>query len=378
MTRLSLLGVAVLGFVSVSLTLAAVPMMGPLQNAAVPNLMIPAVGLGTGGYAFNPAVGYGGYPECFDDASGCDEYSTRAVLDWFHAGGRRLDLANTYGNMRSVGRALSMTNVKRSEMFILEKIGPGQFDIPLGYNDTLTQFDQILENLDVSHVDLLLIHWPTQVIPQSSDAACRLGSKSYDEKECRLSTWRAMLRIFDSKRARAVGVSNFNITHLEEIRQAGLRLPAYNQCPFHLYRSTSQQALIDYCKMHNITFGGYSPLGVPDWHYYEADGFAWTPMADPAVMAAADAHGKTPAQVLLQWQYALGIPTNPRSQNARHMAENLAAYDFNLTDAEMKTLGTRPQDQCITDPSWYECNNGTSRGEGYGTLFSKLFNNLFN
>ena len=354
--------------------LSAVPTF-PLYNAAVAGLRIPAIGIGTGGYAFNPSVGYGGYPECFDDASGCDEYSYQTIIDWLRLGGRRLDLANTYGNMRSVGRAIHASNVSRAEMFILEKIGPGQFDVPLGYNDTLIQFRQILENLRVEHVDLLLIHWPTQVIPQSSDPACRMGASSYSERECRLSTWRAMLRIFDSGRARAVGVSNFNVTHLEEIKAAGLRLPAYNQCPFHLYRSTTQAATRNWCKANNVTFGGYSPLGVPDFHIFpETNGMVWTPMADPVVQRLASTHSRTPAQVLLQWQYALGIPTNPRSQNPEHMRENLNAFDFTLTSAQVNELSQRPQDLCVRDPGFYECSNTTSAdGRGYGaSLLTRL------
>jgi len=178
----------------------------------------------------------------------------------------------------------------------------------------------------------------------------------YDERLCRLSTWRAMLHILDTGRARAVGVSNFNITHLQEIVDAGLRLPSVNQCPFHLYRSTSQQALRDYCKAHNITFWGYSPLGVPDVQIFPTTtGMSWTPMEDPAVVKIAQTHGVTPAQVLLQWQYALGIPTNPRSQNAEHMRENLNSYSFTLTDDEIKTLSSGAQDMCKIDGSWYEC-----------------------
>jgi diketogulonate reductase-like aldo/keto reductase len=260
MTRAILLLVVV-----ACLTLAAVQASKPadvptftLYNTAVPGLTTPAIGVGLGGYGSNPAVGYGGYPECFADANGCDIYSRRVVQEWLQLGGRRLDCSNIYGNDRSVGEAIARSGVDRSELFILEKTGPG--GIPLGYNDTMMQFRTILDNLRTDYVDLLLIHWPTQDIPQSMDPYCR-RSAMYDERKCRLSTWQAMLDIFDSGRAKAVGVSNFNITHLQEIKDAGLRLPSVNQCPFHLYRSSSQQQLRDYCKANNITFWGYSPLG---------------------------------------------------------------------------------------------------------------------
>ena len=79
---------------------------------------------------------------------------------------------------------------------------------------------------------------------------------------------------------------------------------------------------------------------------------SWTPMEDPMVMKIAAAHGVTPAQVLLQWQYALGIPTNPRSQHAGHMRENLQSYTFTLTDDEMKSLMSGAQDVCVENPGW--------------------------
>ena len=177
-----------------------------------------------------------------------------------------------------------------------------------------------------------------------------------------LFRYEAMLEIFDSGKARAVGVSNFNVTHLQEIVDSGMRLPAYNQCPFHLYRSRTQQATRDFCAAHNITFGGYSPLGVPDDQIYpSSNGMAWTPMADDRVTTIAAKHSISPAQVLLQWQWQLGIPTQARSQNRDHMAENIALYGLGimLSDDEMSSLNGAPQDLCSIDGSWYECANVT-------------------
>ena len=124
---------------------------------------------------------------------------------------------------------------------------------------------------------------------------------------------------------------------------------------------------------------------MPDFHVFpEGNGMAWTPMEDADVQAIARAHGRTPAQVLLQWQYGLGIPTNPRSQNVQHMADNLAAYDFTLSADEMRMLGGKPQDLCRKDPSFYECANNTSasaahavRGHSSSIIINKLIS-LFN
>jgi len=172
-----------------------------------------------------------------------------------------------------------------------------------------------------------------------------------------------MLQIFNTGGAKAIGVSNYNTTHLQEIVDAGLPLPALNQCPFHLYRSSTHQQLRDYCKAHGILFSGYSPLGVPDYHTFpiQNTGMAFTPMQDPSVLKIAQAHGMTPAQVLIQWQYANGIPVNPRSQNIDHMKENLNAYSYTLTADEINLLNGAPQDQCVLDPSFYECTNSTNQ-----------------
>ena len=99
----------------------------PLYNAAEAGLRIPALGVGLGGYGFNPAVGYGGYPECFDEFHGCGGYTEQVVYTWISdLKGARLDAANTYGCDPGMGRALKKANLPRDQLFVLEKIGPGK------------------------------------------------------------------------------------------------------------------------------------------------------------------------------------------------------------------------------------------------------------
>jgi len=281
------------------------------------------------------------------------------VTTWLQLGGRRLDCANSYYSDKSIATAIKNSGVSRDQIFILEKIGPGEQEFPLGYNDTLNQFAQILVDLQTNYVDLLLVHWPSETDPTagvSTDPSCIKAASTYNEKDCRISTWRAMVTIFQSGGAKAIGVSNYNQTHLQEIIDANLPLPSLNQCPFHLYRGvTTHQSLINFCRDHGVLFSGYSPLGVPDWWKYPGPDMAPTPMQDQRVVQIAKAHSVTEAQVLLQWQWALGIPTNPRSQNATHMSENLNSYNFTLTSNEITQLNSAPQDYCSVDPTWYEC-----------------------
>ena len=337
-----------------------------LKNAADRNVMMPWIGLGTGGYNSDPKVGYNGYPECWDEDSGCGDFVEKAVLDWFSVGGRRLDCANSYHNQKAVGRAMKASKVPRKDMFILSKTGPSY---PLGYNDTLQQFEGIKRDLQTDYVDLLLIHWPFQNPSQgnvshnattSSDPACQFGA-TYDATKCRLNTWRAMLKIWKQGGARAVGVSNYNHTHLMEIKDAGLELPSLTQNPFHIYRSSTQRPTLTLCRELDIMFLGYSPLGVPDWHTFpnagKYNGSVMYPhqFKDPSVLQVADDLGVSPATALLAWQWQAGIPINPRTQNKAHMIENLAAYKTKLSETQELTLWNLPQAWCSVDKHFYEC-----------------------
>lgn len=330
----------------------------PLKNAAVPGTSMPWIGLGTGAYSDNAAVGYGGYPECWSTSAGCGQFAQTAVSTWLSVGGRRIDSANSYQNQADVGAALAaaISNgvVAREELFILSKVGPSN---PLGYNDTMVQFQGILAAQQTTYVDALLMHWPwdsksqgnvTNNSTSSTDPLCNHADAAhYDEAACRISTWRALVDIFNAGGARAIGVSNFNVSHFEEIKASGLPMPALTQNPFHLYRSATQMDIINYCLRNDIVFLGYSPFGVPDYKVYPTNNTL--PVANqlnhPAVLAAAAAHGATPAQVLLSWSMALGIPVNPRSMNKQHMIDNLNALDaVTLTQSEMHALLAVPQD----------------------------------
>ena len=357
---------ALLSFAFTAAAAAAAPAvptvpLGNSRGTAQPGLTMPAIGLGTGAYSDNAAVGYGGYPECWSTSAGCGGFTRRAVASWLSLGGRRIDAANSYQNDADVGAAIAASAVPRSEIFLLSKVGPS---FPLGFNETLAQFEGIKARMGVDYLDTLLIHWPwpsaskgnvTHNATQSSDPLCNTtATATYDEKGCRLSTWAAMLQIYASGGARSIGVSNYNVSHMQEIADAGLPLPALTQSPFHLYLSGAQMDIASFCWRNGIVFLGYSPLGVPDYKRYAPPLPAASQLEDPVVASIAAAHpGATPAQVLLAWQWALGVPTNPRTMSPAHMAENLAAYALTLNQTEVHLLSTRPQDLCQTDPVRY-------------------------
>jgi diketogulonate reductase-like aldo/keto reductase len=289
-------------------------------------------------------------------------FSQKAVGLWLEAGGRRIDSANSYQDDVDVGAALAASNVPRGDLFILSKVGPSN---PLGFNDTLKQFAGVLTNLQTTYVDLLLVHWPwdsvsqgnvSRNVTQSSDPLCNHTSPLFDERGCRLSTWSAMVEIWKSGGARAIGVSNYNVTHFQEIIDAGMPLPALTQNPFHLYRSSTQMDVKSFCERHGIVFLGYSPFGVPDYYVYPTPALpAANQLQHPAVLDIAARHNATPAQVLIAWQWQLGVPVNPRSMNQQHMVDNLNAYGgLWLNQSDIDTLSSQPQAFCTVD-SYYEC-----------------------
>jgi len=333
---------------------AAVPTI-TLKNSAVSGVEMPAMGLGMGGYGTKKSVGYGGYPECWAELPGCGEFTERAVKEWLDAGGRRLDSANMYLNEKSVGKAIKASSVPRSDIFITSKVGPVY---ALGYNETLNQFKQILANLQTDYVDLLLIHWPSALppYPATTDPFCRHNSPTYDEKKCRLSTWEAMLVIFKSGAAKAIGVSNYENSHIQEIIDAKKPLPSVNQCHFNPYGGSSQMDKVNFCKAHDIVYLGYSPLGIPDWHKFPKP-MESTPLRDPTVLEIAAAHKRSAAEVILAWEWSLGIPVNPRCMNATHMIQNLNIYDIVITKDESDKIMSCHQDTCLEDPNYYECFN---------------------
>ena len=211
---------------TLALTAAAPPTAVPtvsLSNAAAPGMRMPATGMGTG-----CAIGGCKFaaPQPFA--------SLNMSKQWLSIGGRRFDSADSYGVEPGIGLAVKESGISRAEIFITSKTGPGGLAWPLGFNETLDQAKQIVANCSSPYVDLLLIHWPTNYGPCSyhgpkpsiptTDPKCNTALKTYSAKGCRLSTWRAMLQVWKSGLAKAVGVSNFNTTHLQEIADAGLEM----------------------------------------------------------------------------------------------------------------------------------------------------------
>ena len=298
----------------------------PLMNAAKPGMKMPVTGIGTWGYVHKPNTGIPG--EVWNDS-----IAQTAVGQWLALGGRRIDGSLGYGDQKGVGIAIKASGIPREDIFMTSKLAPN------GYNETLKQVDELLGDLGMDYVDLLLVHWPGPPAPGSTDPACKiLNITSYGA--CRQSVWKAMEQVYNSGKAHALGVSNFEKNHLEDIMKLNGSIPSVNQVEYHPY--WHEDDLVAYCKSMNIVFNSYAPLGTPDWAP-AAHQWNGTILELPVVQSIAKAHSRSPAQVILRWEWQQGIVVNPRTLNQDHMKENLNYFDFQLSDDEMKQLsGIKP------------------------------------
>jgi diketogulonate reductase-like aldo/keto reductase len=176
-----------------------------------------------------------------------------------------------------------------------------------GYDRTLQAFDHSLKLLGLDVVDLYLIHWPTPA------------------RDLYVDTWRALERIYAEGRARAIGVSNFTVAHLDRVIAEGTVVPAVNQVELH--PGLAQDELRAAHGRHGVATEAWSPLG-------RGHGL----LDRPEVAAIAEAHGRTPAQIVLRWHVQLDVVVIPKSMRAERIRENIDVFDFELTSAEMGIL----------------------------------------
>jgi len=314
-----ILPVLVVALVQSHLSSAQIPSIA-LSNGAVPGLKMPVTGLGTGGY-IHEETGIPG--EIWNDS-----VAEQATMEWLSLGGRHIDAALKYLDQVGVGRGVKVSGIPRKDIFITSKL------LLAGYNETFTQMDQILKELQLDYVDLLLVHYPKPQ-PTSTDPSCQQDLPSW--RGCRQSVWKAMGEIFSKKQARAIGISNFEQQHIEDLIIMNTTLPAVNQVEFQPY--WHEKSLVDYCQAKGIAFDSYSSLGTPDWAPHQRN-WNGTILALPVIQNIAKVHGCSAAQVLQKWAWQQGIVMNVRTSNPDHMKENLNFFDFNLSDSEMEQISS--------------------------------------
>jgi diketogulonate reductase-like aldo/keto reductase len=287
---------------------------------------MPAIGLGTGGYGAPGNIG----GEYWDNS-----VSYTAVKNWIALGGKRIDTSNDYNTELGVATAIKASSIDRKDLFITSKVGPRY---PLGFDETIKQTMDILYELNTDYVDLLLIHWPGVINGTGLDWPCLQQRTDY--KVCRKQSWLALEKMFKEGKARAIGVSNYEKNHLQEIFDLKSLLPAVNQVEYHPY--WHEDDLVSFCSDHKIVFNGYSSVGVPDYMKSPDNPNAWKVqiIEQPLVQQIAQKYNKTAAQVVLQWSWKRGIVVNARSLDPVHQLENLNFFDIPLTPSELEQIAS--------------------------------------
>ncbi|MFJ5589678.1 aldo/keto reductase [Streptomyces noursei] len=231
-----------------------------------------------------------------------DEETTAAVTTALEAGYRSIDTAAIYGNERGVGKALAASGLRREDLFVTTKL----WNDDQGHDRTLAAFDASLDKLGLDHVDLYLIHWPAPA------------------RDLYVETYQALERILADGRARAIGVSNFQVPHLQRLLEHTGVTPVVNQVELH--PGLQQTALRAFHAEHGIATEAWSPL---------AQGAV---LDDPAIVVIAATHGVTPAQVVLRWHLQTGNIVIPKSVTPARIRQNLDVFGFALTDADLAAL----------------------------------------
>ncbi|WP_071394578.1 aldo/keto reductase [Bacillus tuaregi] len=234
-----------------------------------------------------------------------DDQAATAVAKALEVGYRSIDTAMIYENEKGVGKALNESTVPREELFITTKV----WNTDQGFDNTIRAYEKSLERLGLDYVDLYLIHWPT---PQ------------YDQY---VDTYKALEKLYQDGRVKAIGVCNFNKEHLERIITECDVTPVVNQVECHPY--LSQKELKDYCQLHNIYVEAWSPL--------DQGGEA---LQDPVIKQIAEKHKKSTAQTILRWHLQNQTIVIPKSVTSSRIEENFQVFDFELSVTEMDEINS--------------------------------------
>ncbi|KAA0796995.1 aldo/keto reductase [Bacillus sp. BB56-3] len=227
-----------------------------------------------------------------------------AVKSAIKAGYRSIDTAAIYGNEKAVGEGIragiEATGISREELFITSKV----WNADQGYEETIAAYEESLKKLELDYLDLYLVHWPVE-------------GKYKD-------TWRALETLYKEDRVRAIGVSNFQIHHLQDVMKDAEIKPMINQVEYH--PRLTQKELQAFCKEQGIQMEAWSPL------------MQGQLLDNETLQAIAEKHGKTTAQVILRWDLQNGIITIPKSTKEHRIIANADVFNFELTKEDMETI----------------------------------------
>ncbi|KAJ5955918.1 hypothetical protein N7501_010197 [Penicillium viridicatum] len=244
----------------------------------------------------------------------------KAVSFALKNGYSHIDAALIYGNEHEVGQGIKDSNVPRENIFITSKLwNTHQSNVAEGLQKTL-------DALGTDYLDLYLIHWPVRLVPNESSALLPVnpdGTRSVDRSWDQSETWRQMEEVYKAGKVKAIGVANWSIPYLEELKKKWTVVPAVNQVELHPF--LPQHALKDWCDKHGILLEAYSPLG--------SEGAPL--MADPAIQEIAKKNDISPATVLISYHVNRGVVVLPKSINENRIVGNRQVVPLSREDMDV-------------------------------------------
>jgi 2,5-diketo-D-gluconate reductase A len=244
-----------------------------------------------------PRIGLGTWPMS-------DREAERAVATAIGLGYRLIDTAENYGNERGVGRGVRASGLAREEVYITSKFNRRWHGVDL----VQEAFERSAERLGVEYLDLLLIHWPNP------------------RQDRYVQAWQGLARLLEQGRLRAIGVSNFKISHLQRLLDETGVVPDVNQIELNPY--VARKAVTQFDAQHGIVTESWSPIG----------GGGTRVLRDPVITRIAAELGRTPAQIVLRWHVQSGFVAIPKSSDPERMRQNLDVFGFSLPDKEMEAI----------------------------------------
>jgi 2,5-diketo-D-gluconate reductase A len=261
---------------------------------------VPAVTLNNGMQM--PQLGFGTFTLKQDVA-------VESVKEALRQGYRLIDCAQGYGNEAEVGRAIKESGIPRSEIFVTTKINTNVMR-----EGTVRQsLDESIEKLGGTYIDLVLIHWPVEGKVEE--------------------TWKIMEEYVRAGKIKAIGVSNFNPHHIDDLLKYATIKPVVNQIEMHPYMT--QYDVAAYTVKRGIRPEAWGPLGQGRLGVVD----------DAVLRSLGEKYGKSPAQIVVRWHLQRKNIVIPRSQNPAHIAENINVFDFKLSGKDMKTIDALNKNQ---------------------------------
>jgi len=253
-----------------------------------------------------PSIGFGTW-KCNGNEA------VNAVQNALDAGYRHIDTAAMYQNEQEIGLAIEQTAIARGELFITSKLKPQQ----RGYKTSLKAFEKTITDLEVSYLDLYLIHWPA-------------NAKGYDNwKKVNSDTWKAFEELQQQGKIKSIGVSNFLPHHLDALMETATVTPAVNQIEYH--PGYMQADVVAYCYAKNILIEAWSPLG------------RGAVLQNEIITSIARKYQKSPAQICIKWCLQNGTLPLPKSVTPARIKTNIDVFDFTLEEADMNAINELPQ-----------------------------------